>query len=133
MDPWDEHAALLLYTTGAGKEPIRQKAIPAPKVVDTTGERGERTPGHPRFLIYSVRPWCQGCGVMEVGTDATSPRQSQLHPANLLNLLPCAGAGDCFTAAYAVAVLDGKQGADALQFASAAACICVQVGVPDGS
>jgi ribokinase len=36
------------------------------------------------------------------------------------------GAGDCFTAAFAVALLEGKTGADALRFASAAASICVQ-------
>lgn len=36
------------------------------------------------------------------------------------------GAGDCFTAAYGVAVLEGKVGAEALAFASAAASICVQ-------
>ncbi len=36
------------------------------------------------------------------------------------------GAGDCFTAAYAVAVMEGLVGAEALRFASAAGCICVQ-------
>eukprot|EP00798_Chlamydomonas_sp_ICE-L_P017997 gene17997-24406_t len=36
------------------------------------------------------------------------------------------GAGDCFTAAYAVAFLEGKTPTDALMFASAAGCICVQ-------
>ncbi len=61
----------LLLLPGAGQAPIRQAAIQAPQVVDTTG------------------------------------------------------AGDCFTAAYAVAVLEGKAGADALRFASAAASICV--------
>ncbi|MEW5309962.1 MAG: hypothetical protein WDW38_001801 [Sanguina aurantia] len=41
-------------------------------------------------------------------------------------LLATAGAGDCFTATYAVAVLEGKSPAAALQFASAAAALCVQ-------
>ena len=36
------------------------------------------------------------------------------------------GAGDCFTAAYAVAVLEGSTPDAALKMASAAACICVQ-------
>lgn len=36
------------------------------------------------------------------------------------------GAGDCFTAAYGVALLEGKTGLKALAFASAAASICVQ-------
>jgi ribokinase len=35
------------------------------------------------------------------------------------------GAGDCFTAAFAVALLEGRSNAEALRFASAAACICV--------
>lgn len=36
------------------------------------------------------------------------------------------GAGDCFTAAFAVAFLEGRAPEEALLFASAAACICVQ-------
>ena len=36
------------------------------------------------------------------------------------------GAGDCFTAAYAVATLEGLQPQPAMQFAAAAASICVQ-------
>lgn len=35
------------------------------------------------------------------------------------------GAGDCFTAAFAVAVLEGQPYAQAMKFASAAASICV--------
>jgi sugar/nucleoside kinase (ribokinase family) len=35
------------------------------------------------------------------------------------------GAGDCFTATFAVAVLEGKAPGAALAFASAAASICV--------
>jgi ribokinase len=36
------------------------------------------------------------------------------------------GAGDCFTAAFVVGILQGKEPHDALRFASAAASICVQ-------
>lgn len=61
-----------LLLPGRGQQPIRQHAIRAPQVVDTTG------------------------------------------------------AGDCFTAAYAAAVLEGKGPQEALRFASAAASICVQ-------
>lgn len=42
-----------------------------------------------------------------------------------LFLLHALGAGDCFTATYAVAVLEGRTASQALQFASAAASICV--------
>ena len=58
--------------SGVGEAPVRQEAILAPKVVDTTG------------------------------------------------------AGDCFTAAYGVALLEDKAGAAALRFASAAGSICVR-------
>lgn len=36
------------------------------------------------------------------------------------------GAGDCFTAAFGVALMEGMAPAAALRFASAAACVCVQ-------
>ena len=36
-----------------------------------------------------------------------------------------AGAGDCFTAAYMVGLLEGRNTAGALKFAAAAASICV--------
>lgn len=61
-----------LLLPGPGAPPIRQHAIKAPVVVDTTG------------------------------------------------------AGDCFTATYAVAVLEGKAPQAALAFASAAGSLCVQ-------
>ena len=60
------------HPSGLGQPSIRQEAIKAPKVVDTTG------------------------------------------------------AGDCFTAAYGVALLEGKEGSEALRFASAAGSICVR-------
>ncbi|KAI7836988.1 hypothetical protein COHA_009170 [Chlorella ohadii] len=37
------------------------------------------------------------------------------------------GAGDCFTAAFAVAVLEGKPYREAMRFATAAAALCIQV------
>ncbi|KAF5832813.1 Ribokinase-like protein [Dunaliella salina] len=61
-----------LFLPGKGQPPIRQRAIKADKVLDTTG------------------------------------------------------AGDCFTAAYTVAILEGMDTKAALQFASAAGSICVQ-------
>lgn len=40
------------------------------------------------------------------------------------------GAGDCFTAAFAVALLEGKSHQEAMRFASAAAALCIQVRPP---
>ncbi|KAI8473299.1 MAG: Ribokinase-like protein [Monoraphidium minutum] len=60
-----------MHLPGPGAPALRQAAVPAPKVVDTTG------------------------------------------------------AGDCFTAAFAVALLEGLEPQAALRFASAAASICV--------
>lgn len=55
-----------------------------------------------------------------------SRRHKQRLLTALCQLLPfCAGAGDCFTAAYAVGVLEGLSVADAMKFAAAAASICV--------
>ena len=36
------------------------------------------------------------------------------------------GAGDCFTASFGVALMEGQTHAAAMRFASAAACLCVQ-------
>jgi ribokinase len=36
-------------------------------------------------------------------------------------------AGDCFTAAFAVALLEGRPHREAMLFASAAAALCIQV------
>jgi len=43
-----------------------------------------------------------------------------------LQVVDTTGAGDCFTAAFGVALMEGMPHAEALRFASAAACICVQ-------
>jgi ribokinase len=46
--------------------------------------------------------------------------------ATLALLLPLhAGAGDCFTAAFMVGLLEGSSTAQAMRFAAAAASICV--------
>jgi ribokinase len=48
------------------------------------------------------------------------------HPAFLVRVVDTTGAGDCFTAAYSVALLEGKPERERLRFACAAAALCVQ-------
>ena len=43
-----------------------------------------------------------------------------------LQVVDTTGAGDCFTASFAVALLQGRSHGEAMRFASAAACLCVQ-------
>lgn len=57
------------------------------------------------------------------GGEAADVRQGAL-PAE--RVVDTTGAGDCFTASFAVALLEGQPPAAALQFAAAAACLCVQ-------
>ena len=47
-------------------------------------------------------------------------------PATSFQVVDTTGAGDCFTAAFGVALMEGMPAAEALRFASAAACVCVQ-------
>jgi len=44
----------------------------------------------------------------------------------VLKVVDTTGAGDCYTAAWAVASLDNRSSAESMMFASAAAAICVQ-------
>lgn len=56
------------------------------------------------------------------GPDAPPLRQACVPAPSVTDTT---GAGDCFTAAFAVATLEGAAPAAALRFASAAAAICV--------
>ncbi|KAG2440419.1 hypothetical protein HYH02_010307 [Chlamydomonas schloesseri] len=70
--------------------------------------------------------------LVKLGADGSlllpGPGQPPLRQAAIkaAQVVDTTGAGDCFTATYAVAVLEGKPPAEALRFASAAASICVQ-------
>lgn len=52
------------------------------------------------------------------------PNQRALTTLLAVSAMPT-GAGDCFTAAYMVATLEGRSTADAMRFAAAAASMCV--------
>jgi len=43
-----------------------------------------------------------------------------------MHIIDTTGAGDCFTAAFAVAMLEGKADEDAMAWASKAAALCIQ-------
>ncbi len=68
------------------------------------------------FAVPRVLPHQASYRAVAVPRAAPSSAPCRDHP----------GAGDCFTATYAVAVLEGKAAPQALQFASAAASLCVQ-------
>jgi ribokinase len=80
--------------------------------------------------------WLQAQGVDQVlvklGSDGSLlvPGQGQAPVRQPVIAAPqvvdTTGAGDCFTAAYAVGVLEGRPPQQAMQFASAAASICVR-------
>ena len=87
-------------------------------------------------LVLAAAAKLQSSGVREVlvklGVDgsllvppapaAPLRQRALLAPA----VVDTTGAGDCFTAAYAVALTEGAAAQAALRFASAAACLCVQ-------
>ena len=63
--------------------------------------------------------------VVSAGTPAGSDVYEQ--PAAPVDaVVDTTGAGDCFTAAFSVALLDGSDPAAALKYATAAAALCVQ-------
>ncbi|HYE05512.1 MAG TPA: ribokinase [Planctomycetota bacterium] len=62
----------------------------------------------------------RGCLLLPASGEAIA------HPAMTVPVVDTTGAGDCFTAAYAVAVLDGRDERARLRFACAAAALCVQ-------
>lgn len=57
--------------------------------------------------------------------EGEEPIRQPIIPA--AKVLDTTGAGDTFTAAFAVALVEGKSKKEALQFAAAAASLCVQV------
>ncbi|GMH33759.1 hypothetical protein BSKO_01593 [Bryopsis sp. KO-2023] len=57
------------------------------------------------------------------GSDALVERQPAFKVPNVVDTT---GAGDCFTAAYAVGILEGRSPQDAMQLAGAAASVCIQ-------
>lgn len=62
--------------------------------------------------------------VAQLSEGAAPVRQAALRAEKVVDTT---GAGDCFTAAFAVALLEGERAPqEALRFASAAACLCVQ-------
>ena len=98
-----------------------------------TTERGGE-PSEPLVLAAAAALQSQGVGTVLVKLGANGSmlvppapgaplRQPALHAQSVVDTT---GAGDCFTAAFAVALTEGLSSAEALRFASAAACICVQ-------
>lgn len=90
---------------------LRQQAQHVAQVVDTTGA------GKPDRNLPFESPCCK----LPSWLCATcSAECALLHPWAM-------PAGDCFTAAFAVALLEGRPHQEAMRFASAAAALCIQV------
>lgn len=62
-------------------------------------------------------------GSLLVDIYGNSVRQPALP---VLSVVDTTGAGDCFTGAFAVGILEGKSDAEAMKFAAAAAALCIQ-------
>ena len=62
-------------------------------------------------------------GALLLAADGTVTRQAAMP----VTVVDTTGAGDCFTAAYTVATLEGQGPSACLAFACAAAACCVQV------
>lgn len=69
-----------------------------------------------------VKLGARGC--VRVGADGAEPLWQEAFP--VARVVDTTGAGDAFTAAYAVACAEGRGAADALRFACAAASLAVQ-------
>lgn len=82
-----------------------------------------RVPAKSQCSAVPLKPAHIQCHTSRAGAGAPPVRQ-QCIPAP--QVVDTTGAGDCFTAAFAVAVLEGLEPQRALRFASAAASICVQ-------
>ncbi|EFN51579.1 hypothetical protein CHLNCDRAFT_140074 [Chlorella variabilis] len=63
-------------------------------------------------------------GSLLVDADGSTWRQEARRVEKVVDTT---GAGDCFTAAFAVAVLEGRPYREAMRFASVAAALCIQV------
>jgi ribokinase len=63
-------------------------------------------------------------GSLLVPPGGEGPLRQRAFPVD--KVVDTTGAGDCFTAAFAVATLEGRTYGEALRFASAAAALCVQ-------
>lgn len=50
----------------------------------------------------------------------------QVSACQVARVVDTTGAGDCFTGAFAVGLMEGRSYLEAMQFASAAAAVCVQ-------
>ncbi|BDA46191.1 Ribokinase [Coccomyxa sp. Obi] len=62
-------------------------------------------------------------GSLQVSKDA-GPLTQAIFPVE--KVVDTTGAGDCFTGAYAVAIVEGKGASEAMKFAAAASALCVQ-------
>ena len=89
--------------------------------ITTTAARAPASAVHGRACLTLASPRARPRPAP--GVSAPAVRQACVPAPQVVDTT---GAGDCFTAAYVVAVLEGLPPAGALRFASAAASLCVR-------
>lgn len=121
MRAWVERAARALLA--------RLVAAAAPPPGEAGARRPASAPSHLRRRAVLVKLGAAGSALFTALEDEAGSSAALWQPALRPEgaVVDTTGAGDCFTAAFAVArFAEGRTDAEALRFASAAACLCVQ-------
>ncbi|GLI68634.1 hypothetical protein VaNZ11_013004, partial [Volvox africanus] len=137
---WAQAAGVPVFLDAGGVEgPIAPELLSCLSVLSPNETELSRLTGLPTDGEEQVRAAAEqlmAAGVkavlVKLGSEGSLLLPGQGQPAlrqqaiKAQEVVDTTGAGDCFTATYAVAVLEGQAAPQALRFASAAASICVQ-------
>ncbi len=111
---------------------LAQLDVLSPNETELARLSGVRTDSHDQVLAAVQVLQRQGAGAVLVKLGARGALLVERNGAVLrqaafpVQVVDTTGAGDCFTAAYAVALLEGRPAAQRLRFACAAGALCVQ-------
>jgi ribokinase len=109
---------------------LRHLSLLSPNETELGRLTGRPTRTHLEVVAAAQRLLARGVGAVLVklgarGCVLVEPDGALTVPAFPVRVLDTTGAGDCFTAAYAVGLLEGMQPAQRLKLACAAAALCV--------
>ncbi|PSC74376.1 ribokinase [Micractinium conductrix] len=115
-------------------ELLRCLAVLSPNETELQGLTGMPTDTDEQIAAAAQALQAQGVGTVLVKLGARgsllveSDGRVVRQPARKVEkVVDTTGAGDCFTAAFVVALLEGRGHAEAMRFATAAAALCIQV------